>query len=170
MFAKLEATEHQTQCFAARNASRLRWSSCSGVATSGLSARKASISRRVAANTCTLSRSISSLRALRVKIRDEGFSATSGIRPDGTKEILGIWIEQTEGAKFWPRVMNELKTRGIGDILIAVVDGLKGFPFLTAPRPSGRISSYIKTDTTAVPTDCYISTDSLLRNYRSVDT
>jgi len=50
------------------------------------------------------------------------------IRPDGTKEILGIWIEQTEGAKFWLRVMNELKTRGIGDILIAVVDGLKGFP------------------------------------------
>ena len=51
-----------------------------------------------------------------------------GIRPDGTKEILGIWIEQTEGAKFWLRVMNELKNRGIGDILIAVVDGLKGFP------------------------------------------
>ena len=51
-----------------------------------------------------------------------------GILPDGTKEILGIWIEQTEGAKFWLRVMNELKNRGVGDILIAVVDGLKGFP------------------------------------------
>ena len=51
-----------------------------------------------------------------------------GVRPDGTKEILGIWIEQTEGAKFWLRVMKELKNRGIGDILIAVVDGLKGFP------------------------------------------
>ena len=47
---------------------------------------------------------------------------------DGTKEILGIWIEQTEGAKFWLRVMNELKNRGAQDILIAVVDGLKGFP------------------------------------------
>ena len=72
--------------------------------------------------------------AIRVKIRDEGFVRNKavyialGIQPDGTKEILGIWIEQTEGAKFWLRVMNELKNRGVGDILIAVVDGLKGFP------------------------------------------
>ena len=51
-----------------------------------------------------------------------------GVRADGRKEILGLWIEQTEGAKFWLRVMNELKNRGISDILIAVVDGLKGFP------------------------------------------
>ncbi len=43
-----------------------------------------------------------------------------GILPDGTKEILGIWIEQTEGTKFWLRVMNELKNRGIADILIDV--------------------------------------------------
>ena len=72
--------------------------------------------------------------AIRVKIRDEGFVRNKavyialGILPDGTKEILGIWIEQTEGARFWLRVMNELKNRGVGDILIAVVDGLKGFP------------------------------------------
>ena len=72
--------------------------------------------------------------AIRVKIRDEGFVRNKavyialGIQPDGTKEVLGIWIEQTEGAKFWLRVMNELKNRGVGDILIAVVDGLKGFP------------------------------------------
>jgi putative transposase len=72
--------------------------------------------------------------ALRVKIRDEGFVRNKavyialGILPDGTKDILGLWIEQTEGAKFWLRVMNELKGRGINDILIAVVDGLKGFP------------------------------------------
>lgn len=72
--------------------------------------------------------------AIRVKIRDEGFVRNKavyialGILPDGTKEILGIWIEQTEGAKFWMRVMNELKSRGVADILIAVVDGLKGFP------------------------------------------
>jgi putative transposase len=72
--------------------------------------------------------------AIRVKVRDEGFVRnkaiyiTLGILPDGTKEILGIWIEQTEGAKFWLRVMNELKNRGAQDILIAVVDGLKGFP------------------------------------------
>lgn len=48
------------------------------------------------------------------------------ILPDGTKDIFRIWIEQTEGAKFWLRVMNELKNRGVADILIAVVDGLKG--------------------------------------------
>jgi putative transposase len=72
--------------------------------------------------------------AIRVKIRDEGFVRNKavyialGILPDGTKEILGMWIEQTEGAKFWMRVMNELKNRGVADILIAVVDGLKGFP------------------------------------------
>ena len=72
--------------------------------------------------------------AIRVKVRDEGFVRNKaiyialGVLPDGTKEILGIWIEQTEGAKFWLRVVNELKTRGAQDILIAVVDGLKGFP------------------------------------------
>ena len=71
---------------------------------------------------------------LRVKIRDEGIVRNKavylalGVRLDGCKEILGLWIEQTEGAKFWLRVMNELKTRGIQDVLIAVVDGLKGFP------------------------------------------
>ena len=72
--------------------------------------------------------------AIRVKIRDEGFvrnkavTIALGILADGTKEILGIWIEQTEGAKFWLRVMNELKNRGVADVLIAIVDGLKGFP------------------------------------------
>lgn len=72
--------------------------------------------------------------AIRVKIRDEGFVRNKavyialGILADGTKEILGIWIEQTEGAKFWLRVMNDLKNRGVQDILIAIVDGLKGFP------------------------------------------
>jgi putative transposase len=72
--------------------------------------------------------------AIRVKIRDEGFVRNKavyialGIQPDGVKEILGLWIEQSEGAKFWLRVMNELKNRGLSDILIAVVDGLKGFP------------------------------------------
>jgi putative transposase len=72
--------------------------------------------------------------AIRVKVRDEGFVRNKaiyialGVLPDGTKEILGIWIEQTEGAKFWLRVVNELKSRGVQDILIAVVDGLKGFP------------------------------------------
>ena len=72
--------------------------------------------------------------AIRVKIRDEGLVRNKAVYraldalPDGTREILGLWIEQTEGAKFWMRVMNELKNRGLEDILIAVVDGLKGFP------------------------------------------
>src|SRR5205085_6823951 len=72
--------------------------------------------------------------AIRVKVRDEGTVRNKavyvalGVRPAGTKEVLGLWIEQTEGAKFWLRVMNELKDRGVADILIAVVDGLKGFP------------------------------------------
>src|SRR3954471_11568186 len=72
--------------------------------------------------------------AIRVKVRDEGtvrnkaVHVALGVRADGTKEILGLWIEQTEGAKFWLRVMTELKNRGVEDVLIAVVDGLKGFP------------------------------------------
>jgi putative transposase len=88
--------------------------------------------------------------AIRVKIRDEGFVRNKavyialGILPDGTKEILGIWIEQTEGAKFWLKVMNELKTRGIADILIAVVDGLKGFPeAITAVFPQTIVQTCI---------------------------
>jgi putative transposase len=51
-----------------------------------------------------------------------------GISRTGTKEVLGIWVEQTEGAKFWMRVMSELKNRGVQDILICLIDGLKGFP------------------------------------------
>ena len=88
--------------------------------------------------------------ALRVKIRDEGSVKNKavylalGVKMDGTKEILGIWIEQTEGAKFWLRVMTELKNRGVGDILIAVVDGLKGFPeAITAVFPHTQIQTCI---------------------------
>src|SRR3954466_8527708 len=72
--------------------------------------------------------------ALRVKIRDEGLVKNKAVyialafNNQGEKEVLGLWIEQTEGAKFWLKVMNDLKTRGVNDILIAVVDGLKGFP------------------------------------------
>ena len=51
-----------------------------------------------------------------------------GITCAGDKEVLGLWIEQTEGAKFWLKVMTELKSRGTEDVLVAVVDGLKGFP------------------------------------------
>jgi putative transposase len=70
--------------------------------------------------------------ALRVKIREDAVVRNKaiylalGVRSDGTREILGLWIEQTEGAKFWLKVFNDLRTRGVADILIAVVDGLKG--------------------------------------------
>jgi len=72
--------------------------------------------------------------ALRVKIRDEGLVGSKavylalGILADGTRDILGLWIAQTEGAKFWLKVFTDLKTRGCEDILIAVTDGLKGMP------------------------------------------
>jgi transposase-like protein len=70
--------------------------------------------------------------ALRVKIRDEGTVRNKavylalGVLRDGTREILGLWIEQTEGAKFWMKVFSDLKSRGCQDILMAVTDGLKG--------------------------------------------
>lgn len=88
--------------------------------------------------------------ALRVKVRDEGLVRNKavylaiGVRCSGHKEVLGLWIEQTEGAKFWLRVMNELKTRGVGDVLIAVVDGLKGFPeAITAVFPDTVVQTCI---------------------------
>jgi transposase-like protein len=70
--------------------------------------------------------------ALRVKIRDEATVRSKAIYlalavlPDGSRDILGLWIEQTEGAKFWMKVFSDLRTRGCRDILIAVTDGLKG--------------------------------------------
>jgi putative transposase len=83
---------------------------------------------------------------LRVKIRDEGAVRSKavyvalGIRGDGSKEVLGLWIEQTEGAAFWHRVMTELANRGVADILIALVDGLVGFPeAITAVFPQTQV-------------------------------
>ena len=70
--------------------------------------------------------------ALRVKIRQDGVVRNKavylalGMLADGTRDILGIWIENTEGAKFWMKVFNDMKTRGCNDVLIAVTDGLKG--------------------------------------------
>ena len=88
--------------------------------------------------------------ALRVKIRDEGMVCNKaidialGVRADGRKEVLGLWLEQNEGAKFWLRVMNELKHRGVDDILLAVVDGLKGFPdAITAVFPETIVQTCI---------------------------
>jgi putative transposase len=72
--------------------------------------------------------------AIRIKIRDEGHVINKaaylaiGVGLDGFKDVLGIWLEKEEGAKFWLKVMTELKQRGLQDILIACIDGLKGFP------------------------------------------
>ena len=70
--------------------------------------------------------------ALRVKIRESGVVRNKavylalGILPDGSRDVLGLWIENTEGARFWMKVFNDLRNRGVADILIAVTDGLKG--------------------------------------------
>jgi putative transposase len=88
--------------------------------------------------------------ALRVKIRDEGVIRSKaiylalGVLPDGSREILGLWIEQTEGAKFWMKVFTDLQARGCQDILIAVTDGLKGMPeALTAVFPATTLQTCI---------------------------
>ncbi len=88
--------------------------------------------------------------ALRVKIREDAVVRNKaiylalGVLPDGTRDILGLWIEGTEGAKFWMKVFNDLKTRGVGDILIAVTDGLKGMPeALAAVYPATTLQTCI---------------------------
>jgi putative transposase len=74
------------------------------------------------------------LDALQVKVRDgahvrnKAIYLAIGINLQGAKEVLGLWVAQTEGAKFWLQVVTELKNRGVQDIFIACVDGLKGFP------------------------------------------
>jgi putative transposase len=74
------------------------------------------------------------LDALQFKVRDTGHVRNKaiyvaiGVKLSGLKEVLGLWVAQTEGAKFWLQVMTELKNRGVNDIFIACVDGLKGFP------------------------------------------
>jgi putative transposase len=89
--------------------------------------------------------------ALRLKIHDEGTVENKavylalGIRADGRMEVLGLWSEQTEGAKFWLKVFNELRNRGLHDILIAVVDGLRGFPeAIEAVFPAAQIRACIE--------------------------
>lgn len=88
--------------------------------------------------------------ALRVKIRDEGTVRSKavylalGVTPAGHKDVLGLWIEQTEGAKFWLRVMTDLQARGVQDVMYAVVDGLKGFPeAITSVFPQATIQTCI---------------------------
>jgi transposase-like protein len=88
--------------------------------------------------------------ALRLKIRDEGTVRNKavylalGIDATGRKDVLGLWIEHTEGAKFWLKVFNDLKTRGVNDVLITVVDGLRGFPeAIEAVFPQAQIQTCI---------------------------
>jgi transposase-like protein len=88
--------------------------------------------------------------ALRVKIREDAVVRNKaiylalGVLPNGTRDILGLWIENTEGAKFWMKVFNDLKTRGVNDILIAVTDGLKGMPeALSAVYPATTLQTCI---------------------------
>lgn len=72
--------------------------------------------------------------AVRVKVRDNGHVSNKavylalGVTADGIKEVLGMWVAENEGAKFWLQVVTELNNRGVQDIFIACVDGLKGFP------------------------------------------
>lgn len=74
------------------------------------------------------------LDAVRVKVRHDGRVINKavylaiGVTLNGVKEVLGMWTAETEGAKFWLQVVTELKNRGVKDIFIACVDGLKGFP------------------------------------------
>ena len=88
--------------------------------------------------------------ALRVKVRSDGTVKNQavylalGVAADGTRDVLGLWIEQTEGARFWMKVMTELSLRGVNDILLAVVDGLKGFPeAITAVFPRTTVQTCI---------------------------
>src|SRR6266496_2432948 len=74
------------------------------------------------------------LDALVIKVRDQGTVTNKsaylaiGVNGEGNKEVLGLWIEETEGAKFWLKILTEIKNRGVEDILILCCDGLKGFP------------------------------------------
>lgn len=86
------------------------------------------------------------LDALVIKGRTDGRVANKsvytaiGINMEGEKEVLGLWIAETEGAKFWMSIVTELKNRGLNDILIACIDGLKGFPeAINAIYPQTRI-------------------------------
>lgn len=91
------------------------------------------------------------LDALRVKIRGEdGVVRTKavylalGITTAGTKDVLGLWVDASESATFWHRVLSELKTRGVADILIALVDGLTGFPAaITAIFPQTQVHTCV---------------------------
>lgn len=74
------------------------------------------------------------LGALIVKVRDGGAVRNKacyvaiGVNVDGERDVLGLWFQAAEGAKFWLQVLTELRQRGVEDVLVCCVDGLKGFP------------------------------------------
>lgn len=86
------------------------------------------------------------LDALMIKVRDGGVVQNKaayvaiGLRLDGAKELLGLWLESTEGARFWQKVLGELQSRGMQDVLIVCCDGLKGLPQASAPSTPRRWS------------------------------
>lgn len=88
--------------------------------------------------------------AILVNIRTDGVVANKAVfvalavLPDSTRDVLGLWFQANEGAKFWSKVLGDLRNRGVQDILIAVVDGLKGLPqAIEAAFPQTRIQTCI---------------------------
>src|SRR5690606_22462026 len=88
--------------------------------------------------------------AIRVNIRSDGAVSNKAVfvalavLPDGTRDVLGLWFQANEGAKFWASVLGDLRNRGVQDILIAVVDGLKGFPqAIEAAFPRAQVQTCI---------------------------
>ena len=82
------------------------------------------------------------------RLRSKAVYVALGVTPEGEREVLGLWIADNEGAKFWLSIMNNLMNRGLEDpanILIAVVDGLKGFPdgFINAAFPDTTVQTCI---------------------------
>jgi putative transposase len=75
-----------------------------------------------------------------------------GVNLQGTKEVLGLWLESNEGAKSWLKIMTELKNRGVADMLLVCCDGLKGFPeAIEAVFPRSTVQTCAAVDLTSDP-------------------
>jgi len=118
------------------------------------------------------------LDALVLKVRDGGLVQRKAcylalaITLDGEREVLGMWFQDSEGAKFWMQVLTDLKTRGVRDILICCVDGLKGFPeAIEAVFPATTVQTcivhLIRQSLRYVPRRSY---DQVVKDLRPIDT